>query len=1094
MGKTMLSIFLTKRFEDDKLRNRDCLVLYYFCDGRNEERRTAVTILRGLIYSLLQQRPKLMDYLLPDFEVQQQSLFTERSFTALWRIFTSMIRHANAGPVYCLIDALNECNPDSRGTFYRQLRRDFLSELDDTSHFNFRRTKTVQLEMNTDLNNPDKSILKMIVVSRTAPESDMSSIPCIHIGTSQENLHTKETRAQVSEPQSTDKLDHQDAHLTDEETVVDDYEHQEDGDGHLEALLSYKEAKIRELFEAKGWTSDLIGEMTNLMEGKGNGTFLWVDLAITELKKAESEEDGKAIMTALPDTLNPMYRRIIARIPDERKHTAISLLSWVLCALRPLELSELREALELPQASENDQLERAVSDCAGLIAERDGVVKLVHHAAGDFLFGEELRNDPDVSIRKFAIDESRANGMIAQRCITYAEMIIADGALREISPIFKALSERKVIEKGVQKLQKLQKNLSPKKLFRSKRKGASLEQGGDETANAEDRATIELEEAATKVEDQKSLAKEITKRALGDYAILNWFHHCRRTDASFLNLSSPMFNDSFETRSDWLYLYWSDSFTNPKYLPWGLPPSSFTCLHMLAMLNLDSIAALKWEDGLKSQLNSQDSRLRKPLSYGVEMGHLEIVELLLSRGADLTCPKLTLLDLACANGHVAMAEKLLDSSSDPSRPLIAEPVTNDGVVHHIFSRLADDIFRKTHEIQDIQGQSNLMTNANRFFFLLNSVVGSNATNLHCAVFFGHADLAQKLLERGFDIEASTSNGYTPLLVGAHRGRQEIVTMLLDRGANIQTKTKDGWTLLHHAAFGGNKELLQLVHDTVLRAGTSDIDTVSTTKQTPLHAAAIAGRASCAEFLLSCKCFVDARSDNEYTPLHYAAEKNAYHSVEVVRLLVEADADLEAINSNGETPLHCTVKANNFHVLTILLWLGANEEAETTAGHKLLQLVSNREDRYKDPHNWFARNMITGAVGSANSVLTSTLSHAKESEIGRRLSTCSNAVERARLLNVTYESYAFKEFDPIEHRQTKDRYGLGSRIANAVRHIDGIISQTKRIIYEHETLHIAIIGEVEVVESPEKQQLIDVVQSEPNELSRERKPEISLVSR
>jgi hypothetical protein len=90
-GKTMLSIFLIE--ELDKIaQSQGALLAYFFCDNRDNRRNTAVAILRGLIYQLIQRRPKLLKHIVPIFKVQKETLFNNSSFKSLWRIFESMVQ------------------------------------------------------------------------------------------------------------------------------------------------------------------------------------------------------------------------------------------------------------------------------------------------------------------------------------------------------------------------------------------------------------------------------------------------------------------------------------------------------------------------------------------------------------------------------------------------------------------------------------------------------------------------------------------------------------------------------------------------------------------------------------------------------------------------------------------------------------------------------------------------------------------------------------------------------------------------------------------------------------------------------------------
>ena len=109
-GKTMLSIFLAEELEQTARLSQNKLFLHYFCDNKDEKRNTAVTVIRGLIYQLLQSRQKLLNYILPTFRTQKESLF---SFETLWKIFESMVCEPDLETTYCVLDGLDECDEAS---------------------------------------------------------------------------------------------------------------------------------------------------------------------------------------------------------------------------------------------------------------------------------------------------------------------------------------------------------------------------------------------------------------------------------------------------------------------------------------------------------------------------------------------------------------------------------------------------------------------------------------------------------------------------------------------------------------------------------------------------------------------------------------------------------------------------------------------------------------------------------------------------------------------------------------------------------------------------------------------------------------------
>jgi hypothetical protein len=110
-GKTMISVFLTQELEEYVQLQQDALLVYYFCDNRDNKRNSAVAILRGLILQLLRLRPKLFDHILPAYKVQKSSLFF--SFESLWIILEGMIRGTGLTRMLCVLDGLDECDEPS---------------------------------------------------------------------------------------------------------------------------------------------------------------------------------------------------------------------------------------------------------------------------------------------------------------------------------------------------------------------------------------------------------------------------------------------------------------------------------------------------------------------------------------------------------------------------------------------------------------------------------------------------------------------------------------------------------------------------------------------------------------------------------------------------------------------------------------------------------------------------------------------------------------------------------------------------------------------------------------------------------------------
>ena len=130
--------------------------------------------------------------------------------------------------------------------------------------------------------------------------------------------------------------------------------------------------------------------------------------------------------------------------------------------------------------------------------------------------------------------------------------------------------------------------------------------------------------------------------------------------------------------------------------------------------------------------------------------------------------------------------------------------------------------------------------------------GGTPHAIHVAAEWGRLDVVRALLDAGADPDVAGPgyDGWSPLLIATSRANDALVRLLLDRGAMV-----DAWAA---AALGDVARLRQLLD------------------ANPSIAA--------------------ARGPNDATPLHFAA------SEEVVRLLVDAGADLSARDKYGSTPL------------------------------------------------------------------------------------------------------------------------------------------------------------------------------------------------
>ncbi|CCF44110.1 hypothetical protein CH063_13615, partial [Colletotrichum higginsianum] len=122
-GKSTTAIFLTEELSKAFTTTTQKTVAYFFCDSGFDTRRTATSVVRGLLLQLVQQQPQLLDYVLPKYNERGPALFD--SFDALWAIFMNVAADKHTGEKYCVVDALDECDRESQATLLQQLKETF---------------------------------------------------------------------------------------------------------------------------------------------------------------------------------------------------------------------------------------------------------------------------------------------------------------------------------------------------------------------------------------------------------------------------------------------------------------------------------------------------------------------------------------------------------------------------------------------------------------------------------------------------------------------------------------------------------------------------------------------------------------------------------------------------------------------------------------------------------------------------------------------------------------------------------------------------------------------------------------------------------
>ncbi len=105
---------------EETLKGPNVAVIYFFCYNQDPRFRTSSSMLRALIVQLLDV-PEMFQYLPQAFQANR-SEFISASLASLWDIFDRMILDEYYRRIYCVVDALDECE-DPRGELCSRLLR-----------------------------------------------------------------------------------------------------------------------------------------------------------------------------------------------------------------------------------------------------------------------------------------------------------------------------------------------------------------------------------------------------------------------------------------------------------------------------------------------------------------------------------------------------------------------------------------------------------------------------------------------------------------------------------------------------------------------------------------------------------------------------------------------------------------------------------------------------------------------------------------------------------------------------------------------------------------------------------------------------------
>ncbi|KAL1672550.1 ankyrin repeat-containing domain protein [Schizophyllum commune] len=406
------------------------------------------------------------------------------------------------------------------------------------------------------------------------------------------------------------------------------------------------------------------------------------------------------------------------------------------------------------------------------------------------------------------------------------------------------------------------------------------------------------------------------------------------------------------------------------------PDSGLSPMHVAAQAGHAHVLEYLLDINPSVHIDKQAGDGTNSLYLAAVWGHLEVVTLLLSRGANVNGIDRSLwerpLDGAARKGHLRIVELFL---SQPGVDVEGDWGRGQTTLHHAIaggafcmstiSREAtidreEDCSRSSffsEPLNEIRGAFNPYIDTVRLLLdqptvNIDAIDLEGVTALHVAADWGSCEYIALLLARGATANAQVASGpagpfqeerRTPLHVAAARGNVDAVTLLLDYpGVSVNERAVDHRTALHFA-------IMERGFNTVasLLDRGADIDAVTTSRvlvpqkpdaSEPGHQASGApsmqlGSTSCIEAdrtYLQRFHMINMRGG--LTPLHLASMRPCVRSI---RVLCENGANMESRDEAGWSPLYCAAYCGNEDSVRVLLECGADAGTRADDGLDLL---------------------------------------------------------------------------------------------------------------------------------------------------------------
>ncbi|TVY76036.1 Ankyrin-3 [Lachnellula suecica] len=558
-----------------------------------------------------------------------------------------------------------------------------------------------------------------------------------------------------------------------------------------------------------------------------NTDTLWTTLIVEHLKSTNLRSTYSSIcdyLERLPRTSTQYLDNTLLNIPEWADET----LSWVIHALRPLTLNELAVAISLDGFSQTQEslhqampkdIAQDLKDTFGsLLKVDDYEVRISHPSIVDLLRKRDTSDAERIS--RFSINK---NWDITERCLAFLSM--------------------------------------------------------DTFHN------LEFLQDSALLPDDKSLA-------FLEYAVRYWPDHyrmspkddeCRKRILDFLRNEAVM--------DTWIELDWR---LKPPSIRRRFQNSPIL---IASSLGLSDIVAVLQDEGADDITTSERGQA---LHLAASNEYHEVVEILLEHPINESDLVEALSDASerendalveIIAGSLSKIQKKLDIPPVCLRR--AAEINNLALAQILLTAGAnvDSVFKGLTPLQiaSKQGHTAFVEYLLQHNASMDQTDSAGRTPLVFAIYHDHSDTVSKLVTSGASLNKQNANAVAPLHLAIKKGQLETVKMLLEAGADAHTISGSMQNpALHFACRNGNVGILNM-----LREEKVDVNRGNKHGFTALMIAVDCGHDECVQLLIAHKASLNKSNDCGETALYKAVSK-AYQSITEILLLAGANPNISGV--------------------------------------------------------------------------------------------------------------------------------------------------------------------------------------------------------